>query len=1152
MSNGKIYISNSEIKDNNGEITGQFVDIDNEVFYKISNADHMPEFFMTIVSDSDHWMFISSKGSLSAGRKDRNNALFPYYTDDKIHDYANKTGSISALIIEKNGRRFLWDPFDNRKPHLYSIGINLYKSIYGNKIIFEEVNHDLGLIFSYGWYNSDKFGFVKKSSLTNIDKSPVTVEILDGIQNILPYGIDYNLQAGYSNLSDAYKKNELVEETNLGLFILSSIPVDRAEPSESLKATTVWTAGLSDSRILLCDRQVNNFRKGMEVTRETDIKASRGAYLVYDKITLDSNNKQEWIITAEINQDSKDVADLNWFLRSTKNPEDLVNEDIRKGTLNLKKIVGSSDGIQLGECKLCYARHFSNTLFNIMRGGVFPDNYTIDSSDLKSYFNSVNRFVAAGNGSWLNELPSKTGYRELIRRAEKSGSPDIIRICLEYLPLTFSRRHGDPSRPWNLFSIETKNEDGSVKLSYQGNWRDIFQNWEALAISFPEFVEGMITRFVNASTADGYNPYRISRDGIDWEAPQADDPWAYIGYWGDHQIIYLQKLLELSSDYHPGRLEELMDSEIFVYANVPYRIKPYSEIKKNPKDTIVFDRGLNNRIESTVASIGADGKFLDDSSGRLYYVNLTEKILVTLLTKVSNFIPGAGIWLNTQRPEWNDANNALVGNGTSMVTLCYLRRFLNYWITKLDNFDLVSVNISEEVMQFFNRVNEFLSEKSVILDTNNISGSDLLAFADNLGSAGEEYRNSFYGSSFSGQRENLSIIALKDFMSLCLKYTDHSIRLNRRVDKLYHAYNLISFTDDSILVRNLYEMLEGQVSVLSSGLLSPADGLEVLDALKSSKLFREDQYSYLLYPDRNLPLFIEKNNIDPDRIKASVLLSTLVDNSNNAIIRKDLYGNFHFNGYIRNVFILDKFLDELPKERYNKLLKAEKEYVINLYEEIFDHKSFTGRSGTFYGYEGLGSIYWHMVSKLLLATQEIFFKSIEEKSEDWLSGRIKDHYYEIKAGIGLYKSPGLYGAFPTDAYSHSPLYQGVKQPGMTGQVKEDFISRIRELGVHVQNGSIVIIPDLLNRDELLQHPETFAYIDINGNNSFLQLQSGEIGFTFCQVPFIYRFGEEDVITIMFHDERELKEPGRTINPGISSSLFGRKGEIELIRISLRN
>ena len=94
--------------------------------------------------------------------------------------------------------------------------------------------------------------------------------------------------------------------------------------------------------------------------------------------------------------------------------------------------------------------------------------------------------------------------------------------------------------------------------------------------------------------------------------------------------------------------------------------------------------------------------------------------------------------------------------------------------------------------------------------------------------------------------------------------------------------------------------------------------------------------------------------------------------------------------------------------RYADLLKKEKELVLETYEEIFDHQSFTGRSGTFYGYEGLGSIYWHMVSKLLLAAQECYYLALEEKADPEITGRLKDHYYEIKAGIGLYKSPKLY------------------------------------------------------------------------------------------------------------------------------------------------
>ena len=60
--------------------------------------------------------------------------------------------------------------------------------------------------------------------------------------------------------------------------------------------------------------------------------------------------------------------------------------------------------------------------------------------------------------------------------------------------------------------------------------------------------------------------------------------------------------------------------------------------------------------------------------------------------------------------------------------------------------------------------------------------------------------------------------------------------------------------------------------------------------------------------------------------------------------------------------------------------------LLTIFEEVFNHKAFTGRSGTFFGYEGLGSIYWHMVSKLLLAVQEnclIAVQNNESDSIDW-------------------------------------------------------------------------------------------------------------------------------------------------------------------------
>jgi len=914
----------------------------------------------------------------------------------------------------------------------------------------------------------------------------------------------------------------------------------------------VWLCGLdSDAKILLSNRQLENFKKGQPVEEETDIRANRGAYLVNTSFELEKDEKKDWMIVAEINRDSVDVANLNQFLKTTINPEKLINADIEQGTLNLKKIVSKADGLQMGNDELSSTRHFSNTLFNVMRGGIFTNNYLIDTADFKLFVGQINRNISAKFENWLNELPAEISYPELSALAEKTADPDLIRICLEYLPLTFSRRHGDPSRPWNQFSIETKNEDGSPKLNYQGNWRDIFQNWEALGFSYPEYLKGMISKFLNATTADGYNPYRVTREGIDWESPDPHDPWVYIGYWGDHQIIYLQKFLELSHEFHPGELESLLAKEIFTYANVPYRIKPYTEIVKNPKDTIEFDFALNDRVKQSQKQTGADGALLKSKDEQIYRVNLTEKILVTLLAKLSNFIPEAGIWLNTQRPEWNDANNALVGNGVSMVTLYYLRRFMKFWSEQFSQINIHEIAVSVEVKTLFDQIFTIFTENSGLLKTG-FSDQTRRQFTDCLGEAGSKYRNTIYKKSFSGKKESLTIKSLIEFTQLGLDYLDQSIAVNRREDGLYHAYNLISFTEKGISIRYLYEMLEGQVAVLSSGHLSVQESLDVLDALKASSLFRSDQYSYLLYPDRQLPLFVQKNNIPAGSVNSSKLLTKLIADNDSSILKADELGNFHFNGSFRNAGVLENALKKLDLEKYGLLLSEEKEKVLAIFEDLFDHQSFTGRSGTFYGYEGLGSIYWHMVAKLLLATQECFFKGIEEGADLALVSKIKDHYYEIKAGIGLSKSPELYGAFPTDAYSHTPGNAGAQQPGMTGQVKEDFLSRMRELGIHVENGEIEFRFSLINPEEFLKQKSVFEYFDLKGEKQEINLNEGQLGFTFCQVPVFYSVSAVDKITITKTDGTQINIAGNKLKIDWSASLFKRDGSISQIEVSFPN
>ena len=295
------------------KVEGKQLKIGNENFYKISNVDKMRPFFMSIVSNSNHWMFISSTGSLSAGRKNSEFSLFPYYTDDKITESSDTTGSKTIIIVKINNKNFLWEPFSSRYKGAYKVSRNIYKNTIGNKVIFEEVNHDLNVEFSYQWNSSNKYGFVRKSSLKNNSNNDLDINILDGIQNILPYGVGEGLQIAQSNLVDAYKKCELEDKSKLGIFTLSAIIVDKAEPSEALKANTVWTTEIDNTKHLLSSLQLDNFRNGIDLYNEHEIKAEKGAYFINKKIKLKSNFSKEWMIVCNVNQTINDVVSLKKF-----------------------------------------------------------------------------------------------------------------------------------------------------------------------------------------------------------------------------------------------------------------------------------------------------------------------------------------------------------------------------------------------------------------------------------------------------------------------------------------------------------------------------------------------------------------------------------------------------------------------------------------------------------------------------------------------------------------------------------------------------------------------------------------------------------------------------------------------------------------------
>jgi hypothetical protein len=135
-----------------------------------------------------------------------------------------------------------------------------------------------------------------------------------------------------------------------------------------------------------------------------------------------------------------------------------------------------------------------------------------------------------------------------------------------------------------------------------------------------------------------------------------------------------------------------------------------------------------------------------------------------------------------------------------------------------------------------------------------------------------------------------------------------------------------------------------------------------------------------------------------------------------------------------------------------------------------------------------------MVSKLLLAVQEVHHGAARGGAPPAVLQRLARAYHRVRAGLGFNKSAQVYGAFHRP-YSHTPRHGGAQQPGMTGSVMEEILTRFGELGVEVRQGRLSFRPALLSRGELSREAGTFSWVDPTGAARQRALGRSELAFT---------------------------------------------------------
>ena len=454
-------------------------------WYRVDNYDRLDPFLVNVTGSGDLWLFASSTGALTAGRRSAEHALFAYETDDRLHRSGGRTGPFT--IVRVGGGAAPWEPFAPHAPY-GKVPRSLAKTLCGDRLTFEEHNPDLGLTFRYTWATAADHGLVRTCELVaSADASPSDVELLDGLIDVLPAGVELETQQASSTLVDAYRRSEFDPTSGLALFTLEALVSDLSDPAESLLASVVWSRGLDNSVTAMSDRQIRSFRSGKALEPEHRATGVKGAFLVSATARVSPESPLRWTIVADVDRDHVEVSRLRGWLRSTDAATSTARAAVDRAHDELIGLVSQADALQQTADRGAVVSHLTNVTHNCMRGGVPLDDHRVILAEAGRFVASRNRAAAARFEQLTGGMDAVVELDDL--RDEVSQDATLTRLvnegillrwgelglrvedgCLRFAPVLL-----DPAeflaaaRPWPPLGDGGSLEPGTLGFTYCGS-----------------------------------------------------------------------------------------------------------------------------------------------------------------------------------------------------------------------------------------------------------------------------------------------------------------------------------------------------------------------------------------------------------------------------------------------------------------------------------------------------------------------------------------------------------------------------------------------------------------------------------------------------------------------------------------------------------
>ena len=632
------------------------------------------------------WVFYVNRGQgiCSFGVEDKDHPIFEFQSANKAYQTTSLIGFRTFMNGMRDGKMWSCEAFSPWKDEIVDrkmfIGMNEFE--------VQEVNQALGIQINVLYFllpNLPFSGLVRRIEVQNIGGSSLKLEVLDGLPEVIPYGINNDFLKNMGRTIEAWMCVDHLEE-DLPFYRLKATPGD---------TTAVET--IQDGNFAL------SFNEGRLLAAFADPKVVFG---------LDTGCS-----------DSHQFHDQG--LQGL-----LAAEQITEGH-GMCAFFGGSLQMAPGETKTLtslFGTAKSHALIQGFHQEIMADGF-IDAKleEARNLAVDLTDKVRTESGNQaFNGFCRQSFLDNLIR----GGTP--IRLGDEKIYHVYSRKHGDIERDYNYFVLPPK-----YYSQGNGNYRDINQNRRNDVFFVPEAGIVNIWLFMSLIQADGYNPlvingitYSIAVDQIPELLAHVKEPGLLEkimgkpfspgelvqaamaaglsisveeflhqviavsetkiqaehgeGYWIDHWTYNLD-LIEAYLAVFPDRLEDLLfHSKPLPFYDNDHVVQPRRERyvlqhgKPRQSNAVVRDADK----AALIASREGDPHWAraDHGRGDIFTLPLVSKLALLALIKFASRDPsGMGIEMEAGKPGWYDALNGLPGLfGSSMPETCELLRLVNF------------------------------------------------------------------------------------------------------------------------------------------------------------------------------------------------------------------------------------------------------------------------------------------------------------------------------------------------------------------------------------------------------------------------------------------------------------------------------------------